>query len=438
MEKYLYLETFGCQMNEHDSEKIAALLSRNDYRVTQNPRQADVILVNTCAIREKAEQKYLSLLGRYRELKETKPELLIGVGGCAAQQNGEALLRQMPQVDLVFGTHSMLKLPSLLDEAATRRGVVSLDFTTDLADRFDSTLIPLSRHPTRAYVTVMEGCDLFCTFCVVPLTRGREISRPPEQILDEARALAERGVKEITLLGQTVNAYGRRRGEMPFHELLAALDEVPGIARIRFTSSHPRYVTDGLIEAYRRLKHLCPHLHLPVQSGSDRVLERMHRRYSREEYAAIVARVREARPDIAITTDLLVGFPGESEEDFEATLALMREVRFSDAYTFAYSERGGTRAAEFADQLPEKIRKERLARLLALQKAIGFEENRSRVGCVEDVLVEGRSKTRPEKLAGRTGQNKIVTFAGDPALAGTLAPVRILQAFPNSLGGEAV
>ena len=436
MDKYLYLETFGCQMNEHDSEKIAAVLARDNYRLTRDPQQADLILLNTCAIREKAEQKYRSTLGRYRALKARKPELIIGVGGCSAQQQGERLLKQCPHVDLVFGTHSILRLPALLDEVRERRRVVSVDFTDSLEDRFDATILPISRDPAKAYVTVMEGCDLFCTFCVVPFTRGREVSRPPAQILSEVRALADRGVKEVTLLGQTVNAYGRRRGQTPFHELLLAIDEIPGVERVRFTSSHPLYATEGLIDAYRRMKHLCPHLHLPVQSGSNRTLARMRRRYTREAYLDIVARVRKARPDVAVTTDLLVGFPGESAEDFEETLGLMREVRFSDAYTFAYSERHVTRAAAYPDQVPQRERKERLARVLALQKEISLADNQSRIGGIEDVLVEGRSKTDAARLTGRTGHNKVVNFAGDPKLAGTITPVQITAAFPNSLGGE--
>jgi tRNA-2-methylthio-N6-dimethylallyladenosine synthase len=313
--------------------------------------------------------------------------------------------------------------------------VAETDFTTRLTDRFDATLIPLSGRIAMAYVTVMEGCDLFCTFCVVPLTRGREISRPPEQILDEVGRLAERGVKEVTLLGQTVNAYGRRRGELSFEELLSRIDEVPGIERIRFTSNHPVYVTSGLIEAYRRLKHLCPHLHLPVQSGSDRVLARMRRRYTRARYLDIVRKIREARPDVAITSDLIVGFPGESEEDFEETLALMREVRFSDVYAFTYSERQGTKAATFTGTVSPDERNERLVRLIALQKEISLEGNQDRIGSVEEVLIGGRSKTDPAKLTGRTGHNKVVNFHGAPELCGTLVPVRITTAYAKSLGG---
>ena len=450
-EKLLYIETFGCQMNEHDSGKIAALLARQRYRLTDDPEKADLIVVNTCAIREKAEQKFRSSLGRYRALKERKPGLVIGVGGCVAQQRGESLLRQVPHVDLVFGTQGILRLPALLDDVAHRRRVTDTDFTTDLRARFDPELIPLSTTPAKAWVTVMEGCDLFCTFCVVPTTRGREISRPAEQVLDEVRRLATRGVKEVTLLGQTVNAYGRRKGQVPFHDLLAAIDEVPGIARIRFTSSHPIHVTLGLVEAYRRLKHLCPHFHLPVQSGSDRVLARMRRRYTRREYLDIVARLRNARPDLALTTDVITGFPGETEEDFEATLSLLAEVRFSDLYAFAYSERPDTKAADFPDPVPVGVRKDRLARLLALQAEIGLAGNRSRVGCIEEVLVEGRSRTDPSRLTGRTGHHRVVNFevradarsgsrppAGDPAgrLAGAIVPVRILEAHPNSLFGE--
>jgi tRNA-2-methylthio-N6-dimethylallyladenosine synthase len=457
-EKLLYIQTFGCQMNEHDSGKIAALLERRRYRLTDDPEKADLIVVNTCAIREKAEQKFRSSLGRYRLLKERRPGLLIGVGGCVAQAEGERLLRRLPHVDLVFGTQGLLRLPGMLDDVARRRRVVDTDFSTDLRQRFDADLIPISPSPAKAWVTVMEGCDLLCTFCVVPATRGREISRPAPQILDEVRRLAAGGVKEVTLLGQTVNAYGRRQGQIPFHELLAAIDEVPGIERIRFTSSHPIHVTAGLVEAYRRLKHLCPHLHLPVQSGSDGVLARMRRRYTRAGFLEIVGRLREARPDLALTTDIITGFPGETPEDFEATLSLLAEVRFSDLYAFAYSERPGTRAPSLPDPVPVPLRRERLARLLAFQARIGLADNAGHVGCVEDVLVEGRSRTDPARLAGRTGHNKVVNFtvrsgarpeadsgtsgprppSGDLAahLQGTIVPVRILEGHPNSLLGE--
>jgi tRNA-2-methylthio-N6-dimethylallyladenosine synthase len=436
--KLLYIETFGCQMNEHDSGKMAALLQRQDYRLTTDPAEADLILVNTCAIREKAEHKFRSNLGRLRAFKERKPGLVIGIGGCVAQQRGEAILKEAPHVDLVFGTQGILRLPALLDRVQEKRRVADTDFTTRLEDRFDADLLPVSHQPAKAYVTVMEGCDLFCTFCVVPYTRGREISRLPAQILDEVRRQAGKGVKEVVLLGQTVNAYGRKRGEIPFHELLEAIDAVPGIERIRFTSSHPTYVTPGLVEAYRRLERLCPHLHLPVQSGSDRVLARMRRRYTREEYLGILARVRGARSDVAVTTDLIVGFPGETEEDFEATLALLREARFSDVYAFAYSERDETKAASFDGVVPEAVRRERLALLLDAQKALGLALNRARVGATETVLVEGRSKSDPGKLTGRTGQNKVVNFTGGAGLAGTLVPVRIVEAFANSLRGELV
>jgi tRNA-2-methylthio-N6-dimethylallyladenosine synthase len=434
--KRLYLETFGCQMNEHDSEKIAAVLARRDYRLTSDPEQADLILLNTCAIREKAEQKYRSTLGRFRAIKERRPDLIIGVGGCAAQQSGDRILREIPHVDVVFGTQALLRLPALLDQVREERRAADLDFTTRLTDRFDSSLIPQSRHPARAYVTVMEGCDLFCSFCVVPYARGREISRPADQILTEVRVLAERGVKEITLLGQTVNAYGRRRGQVTFAALLAAIDRVPGIARIRFTSSHPIYMTEGLIETYERLEHLCPHLHLPVQSGSDRILGLMRRRYDRAGYCDIVRRLREVRPDVALTSDIIVGFPGETVVDFEETLSLMREIRFSDLYAFAYSERSGTKASTLTGWIPEPLRRERLARVLELQRKIGLEENRSRIGAIDKVLVEGRSRTDPAKLTGRTGHNKVVNFAGDPALAGSIAAVQIIDASSSSLLGK--
>ena len=438
MEKYFYIETFGCQMNEHDTGKMGALLAASGYRLTEDPEKADLILVNTCAIREKAEQKFRSSLGRYRVLKERKPDLVVGVAGCVAQVQGEAILKRAPHVDLVIGTHNLLKLPRLLQKVAARRRVTATDLTTDLRDRFDANLVPLSSIPAKAYVTIMEGCDLFCTFCIVPYTRGREISRSADEIIGEVKALVERGVKEVTLLGQTVNAYGRRPGQIGFHELLARIDEVPGIERIRFTSSHPIYVTRGLVEAYGQLKHLCPHLHLPVQSGSDGVLARMRRRHTRRTYLDIVRRVRDARPDVAVTTDLIVGFPGEGEEDFEETRNLMREVGFSDVYAFAYSERPETKASLLPDRVPEMVRRERLTRLLEIQKETSLAQNRARVGGVEDVLVEGRSKTDSDKLTGRTPHNKVVNFRGDASRVGQIIPVRILEVSPHALGGEAL
>jgi tRNA-2-methylthio-N6-dimethylallyladenosine synthase len=438
MEKYLYIETFGCQMNEHDSGKMVALLAARDYRLTDDPEKADLILVNTCAVRGKAEQKFRSTLGRYRTLKERKPGLIIGVAGCVAQVQGKAILNRVAHVDLVIGTHHLLELPGLLEEVAAGGRVAATDFTPDLHDRFNAHLIPHAYVPTKAYVTVMEGCDLFCTFCIVPYTRGRELSRPADEIVDEVRRLARQGVTEVTLLGQTVNAYGRRGGGVGFHDLLARIDEVPGIARIRFTSSHPLYVTGGLIEAYRNLKHLCPHLHLPVQSGSDAVLARMRRRHTRAQYLDIVRRVRLARSDVAVTTDLIVGFPGETEEDFKQTLRLMREVQFSDIYAFVYSERPETKAAGFTDRVPEPVRRERLARVLEAQREINLAQNRTCVGGVLDVLVEGRSKTDHGKLTGRTPHHRIVNFRGDEGDIGRIVAVRILEASSHSLSGEAL
>ncbi len=444
------LRTYGCQMNVHDSEKLVNLLRHDGWQPTGALEAADLLIVNTCSIRDKAEHRLYSDLGVLRDWKRASPGRLLGVGGCVAQQQGDRLLRRFPQVDFVFGTHNLRWVPSMI-EAASRGARTARTQETAGRERFD---LP-DRHPDlepatpgRAYLTAMEGCDLFCSFCIVPLTRGRETSRPAAAILREAALLAAAGVREITLLGQTVNAYGRqdlrREGSdqtLGFAALLAQLAEIPGLARIRYTSPHPAFFDDALIRAHAELPALCPHVHLPLQSGSDSVLARMRRRYRAGDYLALVARLREARPDLALTTDLIVGFPGESDRDFQATLALVREVGFVDAFSFKYSPRPGTAAARYPDPVAPRMAQERLETLQQLQRELTLAAHRARVGEVAEVLVEGPSRRGGGQATGRDPYHRVVNFAvtedGAPA-PGELVSMRLVEATPHSLIGEPV
>ena len=436
----LYLRTFGCQMNEYDSEKIADVLrAAHGTERTERPEDADVIVFNTCSVREKAQEKVFADLGRVRHLKRANPKLMIAVGGCVASQEGAAIVERAPFVDVVFGPQTLHRLPELL---ARRRasGEPQVDISFPLIEKFDSLPAPRetgSRARASAFVTIMEGCSKYCSFCVVPYTRGEEVSRPVADLLAEVAALAARGVKEVTLLGQNVNAWrGTIAGNAAdFAELLAFVSEVDGIERIRYTTSHPREFTQRLIEAHAALPKLAPHVHLPVQSGSDRVLAAMKRGYTTLEYRSIVRRLRAARPNISVTSDFIVGFPNESDADFEATLRLAHELQFDEAYCFVYSARPGTPAAELPDALPAA---EKLARLHRLQaqieaQAAAFAERM--VGSVERVLVEGRSR-RGDGLAGRTGNNRIVNFAGAHELVDRLVDVRISACAAHTLRGE--
>jgi tRNA-2-methylthio-N6-dimethylallyladenosine synthase len=442
-----FIRTFGCQMNAHDSEKLSNLLHHAGYHPAAEAEAADLLVINTCSIREKAEHRLYSDLGTLRGWKAERSGRLLGVGGCVAQQQGDALLARFPQVDFVFGTHNLRHVPAMVRAAAGGGRSVDVAESRSL-ERFD---LP-ERHPAlaaatpgRAYVTVMEGCDMFCSFCIVPLTRGREISRPAGAIVAEAEALAGGGALEITLLGQTVNAYGRhdlRRapetGTMGFAGLLARLDRIPGLRRIRYTSPHPLFFDDALVGAHAELVHLCPHVHLPAQSGSDRVLARMRRRYRADDLRRLAVRLRAARPDLVLTTDLIVGFPGESEADFEATLALVRDVGFVDAYAFKYSPRPGTAAAALPDPVPEAEAQARLETLQALQRRLTIAYHRARVGGTTEVLVEGRSR-RAHQLAGRDPQHRVVNLEARafPGVSpGELVAVRIAEATPHSLIGE--
>jgi tRNA-2-methylthio-N6-dimethylallyladenosine synthase len=445
--KRFAIRTFGCQMNAHDSEKVANLLLHAGWGAADDAEAADLLLVNTCSIREKAEHKLYSDLGLLRRWKEERPGRLVGVGGCVAQQEGDALLARFPQVDFVFGTHNLRLVPALADAAEEGLRRVETGERREL-DRFD---LP-ARHPAlsretpgRAFVTVMEGCDMFCSFCIVPRTRGREISRPADAIVREVEALAADGVVEVTLLGQTVNAYGRhdvrrghteRAGTVPYAELLRRLDAIPGLRRLRYTSPHPLFFDEALVAAHGSLGTLQPHVHLPVQSGSDAVLARMRRRYRADEVRALAARLRAARADVVLTTDLIVGFPGESERDFEHTLALVRDVGFVDSYSFKYSPRPGTAAAESADAaVPAEEAQARLEALQALQRELTIAYHRSRVGSETEVLVEGPSR-KGGGLQGRDPQHRIVHLESGPGLRpGGFAVVQITEATPHSLLG---
>ena len=448
------LRTFGCQMNVHDSEKIANLLVHAGWTQEPDDEQSDLLIVNTCSIREKAEHRLYSDLGGLRAWRARRAGRLVGVGGCVAQQVGDGLLARFPQVDFVFGTHTLRLLPALVAAAAEGRRRAETAESSDL-ERFE---LP-ARHPSleratpgRAYLTVMEGCDMFCSFCIVPITRGREISRPAPSVVREAEALAAGGVVEITLLGQTVNAYGRQErrrgaeGAPSFASLLRRLAAIPGLRRIRYTSPHPIFFDDDLIAVHGELEALCPHVHLPLQSGSDAVLAAMRRRYRADDLRRLVARLRAARPDLALTTDLIVGFPGESEADFAETLALVGELGFADSYAFKYSPRVGTAAAERGGSVPERVAQERLEALQALQRGLTLAYHRSRVGGSTEVLVEGpssrsRREGRVGQLSGRDPWHRVVNLPAESFAAarpGDLVPVRIAEATPHSLIAEAL
>ena len=437
MNKTFYLETFGCQMNVVDSERIVDLLGGIGYRQVAEAPAAQLLLLNTCAVRDKAVRKAYGHLGRFKPLKDANPELIIGLGGCVAQQEGDQLLAEFPYLDLVFGTHNVHRLPELVSEIETRRGRAT---ATDFLDRETRLQLFPNRIGSEAvtrFVTVMQGCDNFCSFCVVPLVRGREISRPSAEILAEVRELADQGVGEVTLIGQNVNSYGNGvAGELNFAGLLRAVAAVPGIARIRFTTSHPKDLSDELIACFGELDKLCRHLHLPVQSGSDRMLTAMNRGYSRAHYLGLVARLRSACPDIRLTTDIIVGFPGEDEDDFAATMALLEEVRYAELYSFLFSPRRGTAAADLADATPAPVKQERFDRMLALQNELSRQSWEQDVGQVREVLVEGESKQGRGQLFGRTTWNRIVNFSGPPELIGRVVRVRVTKSYRNSQLGE--
>ncbi|MBK1703047.1 tRNA (N6-isopentenyl adenosine(37)-C2)-methylthiotransferase MiaB [Halochromatium glycolicum] len=438
MAKKLFIQTYGCQMNEYDSSRMADLLrASHGLQRTERPEEADVLLLNTCSIREKAQEKVFSQLGRWRPWKSARPDLVIGVGGCVASQEGDAIRARAPFVDLVFGPQTLHRLPAMLD-AARERDMPQIDVSFPEIEKFDRLPEPRAEGPS-AYVSVMEGCSKYCTYCVVPYTRGEEISRPFDDVIAEVAGLADQGVREIHLLGQNVNAY---RGLMHDGEIadLALLIRfcaaVEGIDRVRFTTSHPVEFSDSLIEAYAEVPELVSYLHLPVQSGSDRILALMKRGHTVLEYKDKVRRLRRARPDICISSDFIVGFPGETETDFDETLRLVSEVGFDQSFSFIYSARPGTPAAEYPDDVPLATKQARLARL---QQQINHQAqvvSRRMVGTVQRVLITGPSRKDPAQLAGRTENNRVVNLAGPPQLTSQFADVLITEALPNSLRGQ--
>ncbi len=439
MSKYL-VETFGCQMNQHDSERMAGLLEQAGYERTDDDRDADVIVINTCSVREKAEEKLYTRLGEIRMMgDETGARPVVAVAGCVAQQEGEKLLSKTngQVIDVLIGTQSLKMLPTLVGEARkTTSARVDLN-------PYDDVSFPLGvarrEDPHRAYVTIIEGCNEFCAFCVVPYTRGKERMRPSKDIVADVRHAADTGAREVQLLGQIVNHYQAPDESCDFAELLVRVSDVSGIERIRFASPHPRHVTSRMMEAMRDLPKVCRHLHLPVQSGSTRVLQAMRRRHTREEYLELVARLRETMPDLALSTDMIVGFPGETAEDFEQTLSLTAAARYHSMFSFKYSPRPNTLALKrMPDDVSEEQKTRRIVELQALQKTIQGELFAAAVGRVEPVLVDARSRRREWELSGRTSGNTVVNFPGDPSWVGSTVQVRITGANPNSLRGEAV
>lgn len=436
--KKIFIKTFGCQMNEYDSGKISDIaVSNAGYQPTDNIEEADLIVFNTCSIREKAQEKVFSDLGRARELKKEKPELKIAVGGCVASQEGKNIIRRAPYVDIVFGPQTYHRLPELLKKRQeTNRPQVDISFPE--IEKFDHLPKPHADAAT-AFVSIMEGCSKYCSYCVVPYTRGEEFSRPLQDVLLEIIQLAEQGVKEVTLLGQNVNAY---RGDDPdgeivdFALLLEYVAEIEGIERIRYTTSHPKEFSKRLIEAYGKIPKLANHVHLPVQAGSDRVLAGMKRGYTVLEYKSIVRKLRQIRPDICIATDFIVGFPNETAEDFEKTMKLIEDVKFDASFSFVYSPRPGTPAAEMSDDTPQEVKLERLQRLQALNTKHAQEISQSMVGSIQRVLVVGKAKRGKNMLSARTDNNRIVTFNGDESLIGKMISLKITDVYPHTLGGE--
>ncbi len=435
----LFIKTYGCQMNEYDSSRMVDLMQETyGLRRVENPADADVILMNTCSVREKAEEKVYSELGRYRLLKEERPDLIIGVGGCVAQQEGSRIMRRAPFVDMVFGPQSYHKLPEMVNKIRRERVQLTETEMPEI-EKFDH-LPRVGKAEHSAFVTIMEGCDKFCTFCVVPYTRGPEFSRPVSDVLSECRDLLDQGVVEITLLGQNVNGYlgsGPGGEEWDFAMLLHAVTELDRLLRLRFTTSHPMEMSDGLIDAFAELPSLMPYLHLPVQSGSDRVLKAMHRGHTREQYLNTIQRLREACPDMALSSDFIVGFPGETDADFEDTLSLVRQVGFDSAYCFNYSPRPGTPASRVEDDVSDTVKNARLQQLLALMRESSYTRYRLQVGKVVHILVEKASRTAGD-MQGRTPDFKIVHFKGHARQKGQILPVKITRAYGQSLRGEQI
>ncbi len=438
MSKKLFIQTHGCQMNQYDSERIAHVMAPQGYLLTDRIDAADLIVLNTCSVRDKAEQKVYSALGSWKEFKECRDGVIIGVGGCVAQQEGENLLRRIPHLDLVFGTHNIHKLPTMVEEVeAERARPVETAFYRDPAymEDLDGNV---EVRGVKSFVTIMQGCNKVCSFCIVPHVRGRELSRPSDKIISEIEALVRQGVVEVMLLGQNVNSYGKLTpGELNFAQLLARIDQIDGLERIRFTTSHPQDLSPELIEAFAALPRLCEHLHLPVQSGSDTVLARMRRGYTRAEYLDRIERLRRRRPEIALSTDIIVGFPGETDAEFTETLELLEQLEYDEIFSFLYSPRPQTVSAKiYADDVPENVKKARLKEVQVLQRTISLRKNRRRIGNLEEILVDGPSKLKNGQIMGRTRSNRIVNVVAPETLVGQLIDVRITGATATSLLGE--
>ena len=441
MVKKLFIRTFGCQMNEYDSDKMADVLGASEEIVkTDRPEDADIIIFNTCSVREKAQERVFHDLGRVRPLKKDKPDLVIAVGGCVASQEGEAIVKRAPYVDVVFGPQTLHRLPQLIAERRSA-GKSQVDISFPEIEKFDN-LPPAKVEGASAFVSIMEGCSKFCTFCIVPYTRGQEVSRPFDDVLTEVAGLAAQGVKEVTLLGQNVNAYrGAMAGSEEVADLALVIEyiaEIPGIERIRYTTSHPRELSQRLIDVYTKVPKLVSHLHLPVQSGSDRVLANMKRGYTALEYKSLVRKLRAARPDLSLSSDFIVGFPGETAEDFEKTMKLIDDIGFDASFSFVYSSRPGTPAAELTDDTPQELKLERLMRLQKRIDDLAQGVSQAMVGSIQRVLVEGLSKKDDTELAGRTDNNRIVNFFGNLRLVHRFVDVRITSSLPHSLRGEIV
>ena len=432
MSKHYYIETMGCQMNEYDSDHLGRILEDSGYLPTGDPEKADFVLLNTCSVREKAEQKAVSRLGRLATLKSKNPRLLLAVAGCVAQQRGVDLLERFPCLDLVLGPRQIGNFRRLLGKVEKGGMRVAAIGAHGPPAFFSEGFEYFQRH-VKAYITIMEGCNNFCSYCIVPYVRGRETSRSPRELLDEARSLTFQGVKEITLLGQNVNSYVHEKIRFP--ELLAAMNEIKGLYRIRFTTSHPKDLSPELIQCFAQMEKLCSHIHLPFQAGSNRVLKAMKRGYTREKYMDLIAELRKAKPGIAVTSDVMVGFPGETEEEFELTLDIIRAVEFDNLFSFKYSDRGGTPAARMEGKIPEAQKLARLARLQDLQRKITLKKNRELINQNVEILVEGPSK-KGLGLTGRTTSNKVVNFNCDNKYINELIIVTIKRASFNSLWGE--
>ncbi|ESP93670.1 MULTISPECIES: tRNA (N6-isopentenyl adenosine(37)-C2)-methylthiotransferase MiaB [Pseudoalteromonas] len=440
MGKKLHIKTWGCQMNEYDSQKMADLLdATNGYQLTEEAEQADVILLNTCSIREKAQEKVFHQLGRWKLLKEDNPDLVIGVGGCVASQEGDTIRQRAPFVDIVFGPQTLHRLPEMIKQVQSKEGSV-VDISFPEIEKFDRLPEPKAEGPS-AFVSIMEGCSKYCTFCVVPYTRGEEVSRPLDDVILEVAQLAEQGVREVNLLGQNVNAF---RGEMHdgevcyFSDLLRYVAAIDGIDRIRYTTSHPVEFTPDIIEAYKDVPELVDHLHLPVQSGSDRVLNLMKRGHTALEYKSTIRKLRKIRPNLSMSSDFIIGFPGESKADFEETMNLINAIGFDMSFSFIYSARPGTPAADLPDDVPEQEKKERLYLLQNRINQMAQDISRKMFDTEQRILVEGPSKKNPMELRGRTENNRVVNFEGPHSVIGQFVDVRITEALPNSLRGELI